>query len=107
MVVNPNPTNHDGAGQPAAPAIQMSHQTNPCPIDATPGAEAFDDKFLSMTEGEFEDFLAIAVEGYADAMETPASDIRTFRQAGVMTASKGLVVRIGDAEFQVAIVRRR
>lgn len=84
----------------------MSHQTDPRPT-AAPDAEAFDDKFLSMTEGEFEDFLAIAVEGYADAMETPATDIRTFRDAGVMTGNKGLVVRIGDAEFQVTIVRSR
>ena len=39
-------------------------------------------------------------------METPLANIRTFREAGVLTNNKGLVVRIVDAEFQVTIVRR-
>ncbi len=58
-----------------------------------------------MSEQEFEHFLAIAVEGYADAMGAPMTNISTFREAGVLTNNRGLVVRIGDAEFQVTIVR--
>jgi hypothetical protein len=60
---------------------------------------------LPLTVREFEDFLAIAVDGYADAMETPPANIRKFREVRVLTGNRGLVVRIGDAEFQVAIVR--
>jgi hypothetical protein len=67
------------------------------------GAEAFPD----MSEEEFETFLAEAVEAYADECEAPRPRVRTFADAGVLTMNRGLVVRIGAAEFQVQVVRSR
>jgi hypothetical protein len=37
----------------------------------------------------------------------PSPRIETFAEAGVLTMNKGLVVRIGKAEFQITIVRSR
>lgn len=34
-------------------------------------------------------------------------DVRTFETAGVLTSNRGLVVRIGDSEFQITIVQSR
>ena len=63
--------------------------------------------FEDMTEEVFQDFLVDAIGLYADETEGPVPRVRTFADEGVLTSNKGLVVRIGDAEFQVTIVRSR
>lgn len=58
-------------------------------------------------EDEFETFLAESLEAYAEESDMPRPRIRTFAEAGVLTNNNGLVVRFGDAEFQLTIVRSR
>jgi hypothetical protein len=65
------------------------------------------DELDDMDEEEFETFLTDAIDDYADENDAPRTRIRTFREAGLLTANKGLVVRIGDAEFQIQIARSR
>jgi len=60
-----------------------------------------------MDEDEFETFLADAISDYAEENDAPLTRTHTFGEAGVLTNNKGLVVRVGDAEFQVTIVRSR
>ena len=60
-----------------------------------------------MDEEEFETLLADAISDYAEENDAPLTRTRTFGDAGVLTNNKGLVVRVGDAEFQVTIVRSR
>jgi len=60
-----------------------------------------------MDEEEFETFLADAISDYAEENDAPLTRTRTFGEAGVLTNNKGLVVRVGDAEFQVTIARSR
>ena len=64
-------------------------------------------QFEDMDEEEFETFLADAINDYAEENDAPRTRIRTFGEAGLLTGNKGLGVRIGDAEFQVTIVRSR
>lgn len=59
------------------------------------------------TEHEFETFLAEAVEAYGESSNMPQPDIRTFVEAGLLTTNRGVVVRMGGAEFQVTVVRSR
>jgi hypothetical protein len=59
------------------------------------------------TEHEFATFLGEAVEAYAEASNTLRPRIRVSPDAGVGAASHGLVVRIGDAEFRITVVRSR
>jgi hypothetical protein len=58
------------------------------------------------TEDAFEQFLADALNSHAEDNGTSLR-IATFAEAVVLTRNKGLVVRIGDAEFQVTIARSR
>lgn len=64
-------------------------------------------EFEDMDEEEFETFLADAICDYAEENDAPRTGSRTFGEAGLLTSNKGLVVRVGDAEFQVTIVRSR
>lgn len=64
-------------------------------------------EFEDMSEEEFETFLADAIQDYGEENDAPRTRIRTFSEAGVLTNNSGLVVRVGDAEFQVTIVRSR
>lgn len=59
------------------------------------------------TEQEFETFLAEAVEAYAESSDMRRPDVSTFAEAGLLTMNRGVVVRIGGAEFQVTVVRSR
>jgi hypothetical protein len=65
------------------------------------------DDLEDMDEEEFETFLTDAIDEYAEENDAPRTRIRTFREAGLLTGNKGLVVRVGDAEFQLTIVRSR
>ncbi len=64
-------------------------------------------EFEDMDEEEFETFLADAINDYAEENDAPRTHIRTFGEAGLLTGNKGLVVRVGDTEFQITIVRSR
>jgi len=66
-----------------------------------------DTKQEKLTEEEFETVLAEAIEDYADDNGLPLTQIETFDEAGLLTRNRGLVVRIGCAEFQLTIVRSR
>ncbi len=60
-----------------------------------------------MNEADFEDFLAGAIELYAEEIDVPPVRVRSFSEVGMLTYNKGLVVRVGDSEFQVTIVPLR
>ncbi|MFZ5787407.1 MAG: hypothetical protein ACOY3Y_13270 [Acidobacteriota bacterium] len=77
---------------------ETRYVTVPGSGDPQPGPES---------EVELETFLAEAIEAYAEASEVSRPRISTFADAGVLTANRGLVVRIGTAEFQVTLVRSR
>jgi len=64
-------------------------------------------EFEDMDEEEFETFLADAISDYAEENDAPRTRVRTFGDAGLLTNNRGLVVRVGDAEFQITIVRSR
>ena len=71
--------------------------------------ESDDDEseFINMDEEEFESFLTEAIGEYAEENSAPSPRIVDFHGAGLLTKNHGLVVRIGEAEFQVRIVRSR
>jgi hypothetical protein len=77
---------------------ETRHVTVPGSGDQQPGPE---------TEADFEAFLSESIESYAEASEIARPQISTFAEAGVLTENRGLVVRIGAAEFQLRIVRSR
>jgi hypothetical protein len=61
-----------------------------------------EDEDEGMTDQEFQDALYVAVESSDDLDDVRVS---TFADAGIMTYNKGLVVSIGESEWQVSIVR--
>ena len=63
--------------------------------------------YADMSEETFEGFVAQAIEGFADIVEVPRTCIRTFEDSGILAGNRGLVVEIGDAEFQITVVRSR
>jgi len=76
--------------------------------------EAFDDELddededEGMSERDFEEFLTEAIDLFADeSQEMRRVDIATFEDRGVLTLNRGLVVTIGDQEFQLTIVRSK
>jgi len=61
-----------------------------------------------LSEEDLEELLAEAIEAHADENDEVARiDVATFRDCGVLTMNRGLVLTIGDAEFQLTIVRSR
>jgi hypothetical protein len=60
----------------------------------------------NMSESEFAEYLMEAIEAEAQENGEEVPEIDTFEGAGLLTSNKGLVVRIGRAEFQVTVVRR-
>lgn len=77
---------------------------------ATQGA-SMEDQEHELSDRDLESFLVEAIELFAEDTEDPAMDagveVTTFEAAGVLTENRGLVIRVGDAEFQVEIVRSR
>lgn len=67
--------------------------------------ELNDGEFENMDEEEFEAFLADAITEFAEENDAARTRIRTFADAALLTGNKGLVVRIGEAEFQLTVVR--
>lgn len=68
-----------------------------------------DEEELEVSEEDFETFLAEAIEVFFadESDEVDHADVATFRDCGVLTMNRGLVVTIGDSEFQLTIVRSR
>jgi len=65
-----------------------------------------------MNDERFETLLATMLEEHADLDENDddvvVAEVVTFRDAGVLTYDRGLVVRMVDgSEFQLTIVRSR
>ena len=66
-----------------------------------------------MTEKGLETFLAEAIDTYQLYLEDeedncyPDVHVNTFENEGILTYQKGLVIRSGDSEFQISIVRSR
>jgi hypothetical protein len=58
-----------------------------------------------MSEEDLEDFLTEAIGLYAEQTDTPLAQLRTFHEAKLLLANRGLVVGIGNAEFRISIVR--
>lgn len=86
---------------------------HPCTADASM-AEMSDHPILDrdrqrlpepMSEEEFEDFLTAAIGLYAEQTETEIAQLRTFEEAKLLLRNRGLVVRVGNAEFRISIVR--
>jgi hypothetical protein len=61
------------------------------------------------TEEEFCNVLQeLLEEGLPEQLQAGrTARIATFEQAGVLTRNRGLVVRIGESEFQVTVVQSR
>lgn len=58
----------------------------------------------SMTHAEFETILMDTILTGAEFENIEVANVQTFREAGVLTRNKGLVVRMADGtEFQVQI----
>jgi hypothetical protein len=60
----------------------------------------------TVNEEEFEDYLTDVLETHAEEHGV-ALNVCTFASAGLMTCNHGLVLRSGDMEFQITIVRSR
>jgi hypothetical protein len=64
-----------------------------------------------MNEQAMVELLQEALEVWTDDLGTPDDEevefVGTFQDVGLMTSNKGLVVRVGDSEFQVTVVRSR
>jgi hypothetical protein len=69
--------------------------------------EDFNDGLEDMSEEDFQCFLTEAIEEHAEENDLPSTSVSTYADAGVLTRNRGLVVRIGESEFQVTIVRSR
>jgi len=63
-----------------------------------------------MTEQEFSELVSGFVE---ESLREESGEhrflvrVRSFRESGVMTSNEGFVVRVGEEEFQVTVVRSR
>jgi hypothetical protein len=53
------------------------------------------------------ELLTAGLEEIAESEDLGRVRVSTFEDVGLLTRNKGIVVRIGDAEFQVTVVRSR
>ncbi|HBQ10767.1 MAG TPA: hypothetical protein DEF51_06105 [Myxococcales bacterium] len=78
---------------------------------AAPKEASMEEQANELTERDFEALLTEAIERFAEDSEEPVMEagieVTTFEAAGLLTDNRGLVIEIGDAEFQVSIIRRR
>jgi hypothetical protein len=65
------------------------------------------DEANGMSEEDFQGFLGDAIRKWAEGNDAPSTRVDTYAEVGMLTSNKGLVVRVGDSEFQVTIIRRR
>ena len=69
--------------------------------------EMVDDEADGIDEARVCELITAGLEEIAESEDLGRVRVRTFEDAGVLTHNKGLVVRIGDAEFQVEVLRSR
>ena len=69
--------------------------------------DADDEEFAELSEDELGDVLQDALELYAQEHGMQDPRICSFRDAGYLTMNRGIVVRMGGAQFELTIVRRR
>jgi hypothetical protein len=74
--------------------------------DGVPDLDLYDALCAEMC-CEYEDEGDATTDDDNPNFDGPALEAATFRDAGVLTQSAGLVVRVGAHEFQVTIVRSR
>jgi hypothetical protein len=70
--------------------------------DVPPEPEPYE----QMSEREFGELLEEALYEHAENYEREDPVVSTFEQEGLLTGNKGIVVRLGEMEFYVTIVRR-
>jgi hypothetical protein len=61
----------------------------------------------NMSAASFEEFLAEAISTQAAEEGVDRPRVKSFEDAGMLTRDRGLVVKIGAAEYQVTIVKSR
>ncbi len=76
-----------------------AHDRVPADNDQVP------EEYQNMSEVEMEGFLADAIEGYANERGIPNVWTVPFSRAGLLTQDRGLVIRIGENEYQIRILR--
>lgn len=63
-----------------------------------------------MTEDDIIDNITEALYMYDDEYNSDNEDnqmcIRTYEEVGMLTTNSGFVIRVGDDEFQVTVVKR-
>ena len=69
--------------------------------------EIDEDEVDGLDEARVCELITAGLEEIAESEDVGRLRIRTFGDAGILTSNKGLVVRIGDAEFQVEVIRSR
>jgi len=60
-----------------------------------------------MNASEMVELLAELFEEHADEHDGEAISVRSLKDAGVLTHDDGLLVRVGDREYQLTVVRSR
>jgi hypothetical protein len=66
-----------------------------------------DDALVIDTDEEMEEFLTDAVEAFADEEYGARPRVETYSRAGILTMNRGLVIALGNREWQLTIVRSR
>jgi hypothetical protein len=69
--------------------------------------EDYNDELDEMSGEQFQSALAQAIETLAEENDAPHTSVGTFQEHGLLTQNHGLVVSIGQAEFQITIVKSR
>ena len=69
--------------------------------------ETEDDEVEAITEERVCELLRAGLEEIAEDEGLERIRVRTFSDAGILTSNVGLVVRIGDQEWQVEVIRSR
>jgi hypothetical protein len=63
------------------------------------------EEFQDMSEVQMEDFLEEAIETFAEEQGIRQLSIVSFHLAGLLTSDNGIVVRLGENEYQIRILR--
>jgi hypothetical protein len=63
------------------------------------------EEFQDMSEVQMEDFLEEAIEMFAEEQGIRQLNIVSFHRAGLLTSDNGIVVRLGENEYQIRILR--
>jgi hypothetical protein len=87
----------------------MSHDSDNDPeqqLESTANEEGENpEEFQDMSEVQMEDFLEEAIETFAEEQGIRQLSIVSFYLAGLLTSDNGIVVRLGENEYQIRILR--